>query len=309
MYPTPVVTATGLKKWAWNGREAIFLSERLELNSSGDLDYVEILGDIWTDINITNLYQEGGVDFKNGKKQEELIRRFIEMSTNEGDLVLDSFGGSGTTGAVAHKMKRRWIMVELGEHCYTHIVPRLQKVIDGTDTGGITKAATWKGGGGFRFYELAPSLLKKDKYDNYIINPEYNAEMLAEAMCKHLGFTYQPSDSIYWQHGIGNESDYIYVTTQTLSREMLEKLSDEVGNERSLLVCCKAFRGGANEFENLTLKKIPNTILGRCEWDKDDYSLKIQNLPMKDIWEEAKEAKAEEKKGKVNDDLPLFNAE
>jgi adenine-specific DNA-methyltransferase len=242
-------------------------------------------------------------------KPERLIQRILQLATKEGDLVLDSFGGSGTTGAVAHKMKRRWIMVELGEHCYTHIVPRLQKVIDGTDAGGITKAATWKGGGGFRFYELAPSLLKKDKYDNYIINPEYNAEMLAEAMCKHLGFTYQPSDSIYWQHGIGNESDFIYVTTQSLSREMLEKLSDEVGKERSLLICCKAFRGGATEFESLTVKKIPKEILGRCEFDKDDYSLQVENLPMKDIWEEAKDAKDQEKKGKINDDLPLFNAE
>lgn len=215
-------------------------------------------------------------------KPETLIERIIEISTDEGDLVLDSFGGSGTTGAVAQKMRRRWIMVELGEHCYTHIVPRLKKVIDGADAGGITKAVEWSGGGGFRFYELAPSLLKKDKWDNYIINPEYNAEMLAEAMCKHFGFTYAPSDSIYWMHGYSSENDFIYVTTQQLSREILQRISDEVGDERTLLICCKVFRAGENEFPNLTLKKIPNAVLGRCEWDRDDYSLQIQNLPMKE---------------------------
>jgi adenine-specific DNA-methyltransferase len=214
-------------------------------------------------------------------KPEKLISFLINAVTEEGDLVLDSFGGSGTTGAVAHKMRRRWIMVELGEHCNTHIVPRLKKVIDDEDAGGITKAVEWKGGGGFRFYELAPSLLKKDKWDNYIINPEYNAEMLAEALCKHLGFTYEPSDTVFWEHGHSTESDFIYVTTQQLSRETLQKISDEVGDERTLLICCKAFRAGEREFPNLTLQKIPKTILGRCEWDRDDYSLQVQNLPLK----------------------------
>ena len=246
-------------------------------------------------------------------KPEKLIKKILNIATNEGDLVLDSFGGSGTTGAVAHKMRRRWIMVELGEHCTTHIVPRLRKVIDGSDSGGITAAVNWTGGGGFRFYELAPSLLKKDKWDNYIINPEYNAPMLAEAMCKHLGFTYAPSDAVYWQHGQSSENDYIYVTTQQLARETLHKISDEVGQERTLLICCKAFRAGANEFPNLTLQKIPNQILGRCEWDKDDYSLQIQNLPQRtaeEEWQTAKHAK-DAKKGKLEsvNDLPLFGAE
>lgn len=215
-------------------------------------------------------------------KPEKLIQKILQIATNEGDLVLDSFGGSGTAAAVAHKMKRRWIMVELGDHCYTHIIPRLKKVIDGEDQGGITKAVDWKGGGGFRFYELAPSLLKKDKWDNYIINPEYNAEMLTEAMCKHLGFKYEPSDSIYWMHGHSTEADFIYVTTQNLTREMLQAISDEVGDERTLLICCKAFRAGKNEFANLTLEKIPNAILKRCEWDKDDYSLQVESLTVKE---------------------------
>ena len=122
-------------------------------------------------------------------KPERLLYRILTIATSPGDLVLDSFAGSGTTGAVAHKMGRRWIMVELGEHCHTHIIPRLKKVIDGEDPGGVTEAVGWKGGGGFRYYRLAPSLLEKDKWGNWVINKEYNAAMLAEAVCKLEGFT------------------------------------------------------------------------------------------------------------------------
>lgn len=212
-------------------------------------------------------------------KPEKLIQRVLEIATNPGDLVLDSFAGSGTTGAVAHKMGRRWIMIELGEHCHTHIIPRLKKVIDGEDKGGITQTVNWKGGGGFRYYRLAPSLLEKDKWGNWIINKQYNPAMLAEAICKIEGFTYAPSDTFYWQHGYSTERDFIYVTTQNLSHEQLSKLSDEVGQERSLLILCSAFRGEVDIFPNLTIKKIPQEILSRCEWGHDDYSLDIKNLP------------------------------
>jgi adenine-specific DNA-methyltransferase len=212
-------------------------------------------------------------------KPERLIKRVIEIASKPGDIVLDSFAGSGTTGAVAHKMGRRWIMVELGEHCHTHIIPRLKKVIDGEDPGGITKAVDWKGGGGFRYYRLAPSLLEKDQWDRWVINPEFNAAMLAEAACKLEGFTYAPSDSLYWMQGRSTERDFIYVTTQNLSAEQLAQLSDEVGPERSLLVLCAAFRGRADQWPNLTVKKIPKQVLSRCEWAHDDYSLQVENLP------------------------------
>lgn len=213
-------------------------------------------------------------------KPERLLQRIIHIATNPGDLVLDSFGGSGTTGAVAHKMGRRWIMVELGEHCHTHIIPRLKKVIDGTDNGGVTEACNWKGGGGFRYYSLAPSLLKEDAFGNWVISKEYNSAMLAEAVCKLEGFHYAPSDEYYWQHGHSTESDYIFVTTQTLSREQLQKLNDEVGPNRSLLVCCGAYRTKKlDDFPQLTVKKIPKAVLQKCEWGKDDYSLEIKALP------------------------------
>jgi len=215
-------------------------------------------------------------------KPERLMKRVLEIATNPGDWVLDSFAGSGTTGAVAHKMGRRWIMVELGEHCHTHIIPRLKKVIDGEDKGGVTEAAGWKGGGGFRYYRLGSSLLQKDEFGNWVISKQYNPAMLAEAMCKLEGFIYAPSDTAYWQHGNSTEMDFIYVTTQTLTREQIQKLSDEVGESRSLLVMCGAFRvRNLDEFPNLTVKKIPKAVLNRCEWGHDDYSLEIKNLPMK----------------------------
>ena len=216
-------------------------------------------------------------------KPEQLLQRVVHIATNPGDWVLDSFGGSGTTAALAHKMGRRWIMVELGEHCHTHIIPRLKKVIDGADPGGITEAVGWKGGGGFRYYRLAPSLLEKDKWGQWVISREFNPAMLAEAVCKLEGFTYAPSDTVYWQHGHSTERDFIYVTTQHLSADQLAQLSDEVGPERTLLVLCAAFRvprgAGAERYPNLTVKKIPKQVLSRCEWGHDDYSLKVENLP------------------------------
>ena len=86
-------------------------------------------------------------------KPERLIQRILQIATNKNDLVLDSFLGSGTTAAVAHKMGRRYIGIEMGEHAMTHCAPRLQKVIEG-EKGGISEAVGWKGGGGFRFYRL-----------------------------------------------------------------------------------------------------------------------------------------------------------
>lgn len=184
-------------------------------------------------------------------------------------------------------MGRRWIMIELGEHCQTHIIPRLKKVIDGEDQGGISKAVNRQGGGGFRYYTLAPSLMEQDKWGNWVVNKNYNPAMLAEAMCKLEGFTYAPGrmnsplqenpqtvgansfahpTEHWWQHGYSSERDFIYVTTQNLSHQQLEELSLEVVGDRSLIVCCAAFRGKADQFANLTLKKIPKMVLSRYEW-------------------------------------------
>lgn len=241
-------------------------------------------------------------------KPEKLMERIISLATKKGDIVLDSFAGSGTTGAVAHKMGRRWIMVELGEHCHTYIIPRLQKVIDGEDKGGVTESTGWQGGGGFRYYKLAPSLMKKDQWDNWVINPEYNQEMLVEAMCKLEGYTYTPSETEYWNHGKGSETDFIYVTTQTLTDQQLQAISEEVGEGRTLLIIASAWRSkNIDRFINLTLKKIPNSIIKACEWGHDDYSLNVQNLPMSepDIEEKpkAKKVKNTQEQSQVTGDL------
>jgi adenine-specific DNA-methyltransferase len=242
-------------------------------------------------------------------KPEGLIQRVLQIATNAGDLVLDSFAGSGTTGTAAHKMGRRWIMIELGDHAQTHIIPRLKKVINGDDPGGITEDAGWEGGGGFRYFRLASSLLQKDAWGNLVVNKEYNAAMLAEAVCKLEGFTYAPSETVYWQHGHSTERDFIYVTTQKLTREQLQGLSEEVGEERTLLVCCAAFRAKADALPNLTIKKIPNAVLSRCEWGHDDYSLQIKNLPAApdfDPKSDLSERREKKRKPAAVDTLPLF---
>ena len=202
----------------YNGRQLTPLANSLNevvYRDKIEKDFAILLCDFWSDIDFQNTQNEGGVEFPNSKKPEFLIQRIVALFTETGDLVLDSFLGSGTTAAVAHKMGRRWIGVELGEHAKTHCVPRLKQVVDG-EQGGISKAVNWKGGGGFKFYTLAPSLLKKDKFGNEIINPSYNADMLAAAMAKQEGFKYQPHESTYWKQGQSSEQDFIFTTTQFL---------------------------------------------------------------------------------------------
>jgi len=212
-------------------------------------------------------------------KPERLIRRVINVASNPGDWVLDSFLGSGTTAAVAHKMGRKWIGIELGDHCDTHCLPRLKKVCDGTDQGGISQAVEWKGGGGFKYYDLAPSLLKQDKHGNFIISEEYNADMLAAAMAKQEGFTYAPSQECYWKQGFSTEQDFIFTTTNHVTQAMIDLIAEEMAEGEHLLICCKKFSAGCDKRHlNIQVKKIPTMLMGRCEFGKEDYSLNIVNL-------------------------------
>lgn len=261
-----------------NGKQLLFYKNKVR-NVLGEQTTALAASNIWDDLLSNNIHQEGSVRLPKGKKPEALIQRILNFVTSPGDIVLDSFLGSGTTAAVAHKMRRRWIGIELGEQAITHCYPRLKSVVDGDDPTGITRAENWNGGGGFRVFELGPSLIAEDQWGNPVINPAFNPAMLAEAMCKLEGFTYSPSDEFFWIHGHSTETDFIYVTTQFMSREMLVKISDEVGPERSLLVCCTAFKCDTNEFNNITLKKIPKAVLKKCEWGHDDYSLAVENLP------------------------------
>ena len=149
----------------------------------------------------------------------------------------------------------------------------------GADPGGVTAATAWQGGGGFRYLRLAPSLMMRDADEQWVVSPDYNAPMLVEAVCKHEGFRYQPSETVYWQQGRSTEQDFLYVTTQMLTPEHLERLSAEVGPDRHLLVYCAAFACAPDRWPNLTLRKMPNALLDRCEWGRDDYSLKVAALP------------------------------
>ena len=214
-------------------------------------------------------------------KPERLIQRILALASNEGDWILDSFLGSGTTDAVAHKMDRKWIGIELGEHCHTHCFPRLKKVTDGTDQGGISKSENWKGGGGFRYYYLAPSLLKEDKHGNWVIDERYNADMLAAAMAKHEGFKYNPDEEIYWKQGQSTEKDFIFTTTQFVTIETLDKIREEMKPGESLLICCKSFQKACeSQYSEITVKKIPGMLLGRCEFGREDYSFTIVTMPV-----------------------------
>ena len=255
-------------------RLLVWLKDTSEI-INGELYKKDLQGTYW-DMNpwMKNLTKEGNVEFPKGKKPEALIYRIFSMATEENDLVLDSFLGSGTTAAVAQKMGRRWIGVEMGEHINTHCIPRLQKVINGEDLGGITKTVNWQGGGGFKFYELAASLIVKDKYGQQIISDKYNAEMLAEAMCKILGYHYKPDPEKYWKQGFSSEKSFIYTTTMSMQEEALSKLADDVGDD-NLLICCSAFIGNPKAYPNISVKKIPAAILKKCEWGMEGYPLNI----------------------------------
>ena len=177
-------------------------------------------------------------------------------------------------------MKRKYIGIELGTHAYSHCYERLKSIVDGVDSSGVSKFENWKGGGGFKFYELAPSLLKKDTHGHLVINKEYNADMLAAAMAKMEGFTYEPSTEIFWKQGHSSETDFIYTTTQFVTVESLGAILDTMADGESLLVCCKAFQPECKNFSSrISVKKIPSVLLGRCEFDHDDYSLNIIELP------------------------------
>ena len=230
--------------------------------------------------NINNLSKEGGVVFPKGKKPEALVGRIVEMTTEPGDLVLDSFLGSGTTAATATKLQRTWIGVELGDHCYTHCIPRLKTVIDGTDAGGITETTKWQGGGGYRFYELAPTLIVKDEHGNDVFSDKYNAQMLVAAVAKVNGYFYAPDPDVFWKQGYSQDNSFIYVTTQYLTATMLDSLAKEVDAFESPLICAPAFDVGLNKrYDNITVKKIPQSVLDKCEYGVDNYNLNIVEVP------------------------------
>lgn len=264
----------------FKGERILFYKDKLKM-IDGELVSAEPLTTLWADILSNNLHNEGGVSFPKGKKPEHLIKRVMELSSEEGDLVLDSFLGSGTTAAVAHKMKRKYIGIEMGEQAFTHCKPRLDSVISNDDRSGITKAVNWQGGGGYRFYELAPTLINRDEFGEYIINPEYSADMLAAAMALHEGFTYEPDSSVFWKQSHGNEKSYLFVTTRHLNFAFMDSIIGGMEDDEYLVIACCSYDKEVEKMNtHITVKKIPQMLLSRCEFDKADYSLNIIHPPV-----------------------------
>ena len=247
------------------GKRIIFYSSKLK-----KIDGVYVSGEpltsLWDDVLSNNIHNEGGVSFTKGKKPEALIKRCIELSTSPGDYVLDSFLGSGTTIAVAQKMGRRWIGIEMGNQAYTHCKVRLDLVVDGEE-GGVSKAVDWHGGGGYHFYELAPSLLiKNDKLPVYQVNPEYTFEMMCEAICKLEGFRYKPDGNF---HGYSSEKRFIHITKEFVNAEYIMSVATTLGEDQSLLIYGTKIQSNLRLPDNIEVKKIPKDLLEKCDFESE----------------------------------------
>lgn len=225
-------------------------------------------------------------------KPERLIERVLTLGSNKGDLVLDSFLGSGTTASVAHKMGRKYIGIEMGDHAYTHCKVRLDKVIDGSDQDGISKAVNWQGGGAYKFYELAPTLIHQDEFGEYVINNTYDAAMLAAAVALHEGFAFAPDREVFWKQAKGNESSYLFVTTRHINGSYLDAIKSTMQEGEYLIIACKSYEAGLEKrYPHITIKKIPQMLLNRCEFDRNNYNLNIVHPPVYE--EEDEEAENE----------------
>ena len=233
----------------------------------GELYKKDLQGTYW-DMNawMKNLTKEGNVIFPNGKKPEKLIKQIIEMCTEEGDYVLDSFLGSGTTAATAHKLARKWIGIEMGDQAFSHCKLRLDNVIDG-EQGGISKEVNWQGGGGYKFFELAqPLLIKNDKLPIYQINPLYTWEMICEAICKIGGFIYSPSGEF---QGYSSENRFIHITDEFVNSKYVMSVVKNIGDSQSLIIYCKKNQANINLPDNVEVKKIPKDLLDKCSFEHE----------------------------------------
>lgn len=209
----------------------------------------------------------GGEKAFDTPKPEKLIKSILSIATDPGDMVLDSFLGSGTTIAVAHKMHRKYIGIEMGDHAYTLCKVRLDKIIDGKDPGGVTEETDWKDGGGYHFYELAPSLLvKNEKLPVYEINPEYTFDMVCEAICKIEGFHYKPHDVF---HGYSSEKRFIHITMEFINAAYIKSLSARLAEGQSLLIYGTKVQSDMVLLENIEVKKIPKDLLDKCSFESE----------------------------------------
>jgi adenine-specific DNA-methyltransferase len=198
-------------------------------------------------------------------KPESLIQRVIHIATNPGDMVCDSFLGSGTTAAVAHKMGRRWIGVEMGDHAVTHCVPRLRAVVEG-EQGGTSQAVNWRGGGGFRFYRLGPAITDEAGHINknirfpvlaaHIWFSETRTPLLKVAKSPLLGVFRGMALYLLYNGILGDTK------SNTLTGRVLRELPRHEG-PRVIYAECTSLDDERLRRENIIFKHIPYDLKGR----------------------------------------------
>lgn len=257
-------------QYFWNGEQVAFYSNKVQL-INGELKTAERVSDFWDDLLSNNLHKEGGVAFPKGKKPESLIRRVLELFSVQGDLVLDSFLGSGTTAAVAHKMRRPYIGIERGEQAETHCLKRLKAVVDG-EQDGISKAENWSGGGGGKFVRLGQTV-----FDEYgCLSPDIKFATLAA----HIWYleTKKPMVAKKRSAFLGVHNDYAYyllyngilgdkrpdggnVLTSKLIKE-LPHFAEHKKNNKAIVIYGETTRMGEARLrqENITFKQIPYDV-------------------------------------------------
>lgn len=238
-----------------------------------------------TDI-FNNAGYEGYGRFSGGKKPEAWIDFLLMLGgVKQGDIVLDSFLGSGTTAAVCLKRGYAFIGVELGDHAYTQCKPRLDSIISNEDEFGIDYLKMEPKG--YRFFELAPTLIKEDDFGQAIINKEYNSDMLAAAVAIHEGFKFEPDSSCYWKQSRNDNNTFLYVTTNHVNEILINSIKAELKDDEYLIIVCKSYDESIKRaYKNITIKKIPQSLLNNCTFDVDDYNLNIVCPPVYDDEEE-----------------------
>lgn len=216
-------------------------------------------------------------------KPERLIERILTLATNEGDLVLDSFLGSGTTAAVAHKMHRRFIGIEMGSQCYTHSKVRLDAVISGQDKGGVTESQGWTCGGGYKFLELAPSLCVRDENGIYIINPAYEEEKIVASVAKLHGFVKDETETNILKKFKRGEHQFLFATRNYLTKEILQTLVAEFNSDDTLFLYLACYDAGIEKLykDKITIEKIPQSLLRQFDFDRT-YPLNINDTENSD---------------------------
>lgn len=205
-----------------------------------------------------NAGYEGYGYFNGGKKPEAWIDFLLKMANlKEDDIVLDSFLGSGTTAAVCMKNGYNFIGIEMeSENAYNLCKPRLDMIIDNKDENGIDcNRLLLKG---YKFYELAPSLIETDTFGQPIISKEYDSNMLASAVALHEGFIYSPDENCYWKQAKNENNTYLFVTTNHVDSQIIESIKTELKGDEFLLIVCKSFDTNANCSKNITIKRFLN---------------------------------------------------